>query len=161
YAAYKVALALLAAAKLKLRPAEQRALLERLLKQQGEDGGWVTDYDEKGKPLGQANVETTALAVLALDAVMPTVKITTRRKEDSVEVRVEKDRTVFSVQSPSGISQAVIERQKDTWPKAVVLWLHLKGLSSFRASNGKITLNAVASIQDGKQKVRRWKDGKE
>ena len=52
YAAYKVALALLAAGKLKVRPAEKEALAERLLKQQGEDGGWVTDYDEKGRPLG-------------------------------------------------------------------------------------------------------------
>jgi len=67
YAAYKVALALLAARKLKGSPAERRALVERLLRQQGTDGGWVTDYDGKGKPLGQANVETTALAVLALD----------------------------------------------------------------------------------------------
>jgi len=61
-------------------------------------------------------------------------KITTKRADDSVEVRVEKDRAVFAVKSPFGISQAVIERQEDTWPKAVVLRLHLKGLSSFRAS---------------------------
>jgi hypothetical protein len=161
YAAYKVALALLAAAKLKLRPAEQGALLERLLKQKGEDGGWVTDYDEKGKPLGQANVETTALAVLALDVVLPTFKITTKRKDDCVEVKAEKDRTVFAVKSPFGISQAVIERQEDTWPKAVVLRLHLKGLSSFRASNGKVRVDAAVSIEEGKQKVRVWKDGQE
>jgi hypothetical protein len=37
----------------------------------GKDGGWVTDYNEKGRPVGRANVETTALAVLALDSVMP------------------------------------------------------------------------------------------
>ena len=85
YAAYKVALALLAAGKLKVRPAEKEALAERLLKQQGEDGGWVTDYDEKGRPLGRANVETTALAVLALDALAggdnpAKFKITTKRR---------------------------------------------------------------------------------
>jgi hypothetical protein len=161
YAAYKVALALLAAAKLKLRPAEQGALLGRLLKQQGEDGGWVTDYDEGGKPLGQANVETTALAVLALDAVQPAFKVTTKRQDDRVEVKAEKDKAVFAVKSPSGISQAVIERQEDAWPKAVVLRLHLKGLSSFRASNGKVRVDAAVSINDGKQKVRLWQDGKE
>jgi len=161
YAAYKVALALLAAARLKLRPAEQGALLERLLKQQGEGGGWVTDYDQKGKPLGQANVETTALAVLALDALRPLFKITTKRANDSVEVRADKDKTLFTVKSPFGISQAVIERQEDTWPKAVVLRLHLKGLEGFRASNGKVTLDAAVSIDVGKAKVRMWKDGKE
>ena len=45
-----------------------------------------------------------------------------------MEVKVEKDRTVFSVHSPFGISQAVIERTDDKWPEAVVLRLHLKGL---------------------------------
>src|SRR5262249_9002983 len=154
YAAYKVALALLAADRLKVQPPVKEALVDRLLKQQGEDGGWVTDYDQKGKPLGRANVETTALAVLAPDAVMPKFKITTRRKEDSVEVRAEKDRTVFSVKSPFGVSQAVIERQEVTWPKAVVLRLHLKGLESFRTSNGKVTLDAAVSIDKGKEKVR-------
>jgi hypothetical protein len=88
-------------------------------------------------------------------------KITTKRKDDTVEVQANKGRTVFSVKSPFGIGQAVIERQEDTWPKAVVLRLHLKGLENFRASNGKTTLNAVASIQDGKPQVRLWKDRKE
>ena len=48
-------------------------------------------------------------------------KITTKRKDDSVEVRADKDKAVFAVKSPFGISEAVIERQEDTWPKAVVL----------------------------------------
>jgi len=88
-------------------------------------------------------------------------KITTKRKDDSVEVKAEKDRAVFAVKSPFGISQAVIERQEDTWPKVVVLRLHLKGLSSFRASNGKVGVDAAVSIQEGKTQVRMWKDGKE
>lgn len=88
-------------------------------------------------------------------------KITMKRKDDTVEVRVEKDRTVFSVKSPFGISQAVVERKGEKWPEAVVLRLHLKGLENFRASNGKVTLDAAVSIQDRKPKVRLWKDGKE
>ena len=91
----------------------------------------------------------------------PKFKITTKRKDDSVEVRAEKDKTMFSVKSPFGISQAVIERTDDKWPGAVVLRLHLKGLESFRASNGKVTLDAAVSIDKGKAKVRLWKDGKE
>jgi hypothetical protein len=161
YAVYKIALALLAAGKLKVQPAVKEALVERLLKQQGKDGGFVTDYGAEGKPLGRANVETTALAVLALDAVMPMFRITTRRKDDSVEVRTDKGKAVFSVTSPFGIGQAVIERQENTWPKAVVLRLHLKGLSSFRASNGKVTVDAAVSMQEGKTKVRLWQDGKD
>jgi hypothetical protein len=88
-------------------------------------------------------------------------KITTKRKDESVAVKAEKDKTVFTVTSPSGISQAVIERQEATWPKALVLRLHLKGLESFRASNGKVTVDAAVSSKEGKLKVRTWKDGKE
>jgi hypothetical protein len=88
-------------------------------------------------------------------------KITTKKKDDTAQVRADKDKTVFVVKSPSGISQAVIERQEETWPKLVVLRLHLKGLENFRASNGKVRLDAAAGIQDGKEKVRIWKDGKE
>ncbi len=113
-------------------------------------------------------VTCTALALLvgacrlAVAAEQPTkFKVTTKRADDSVEVRGEKDRTVFSVKSPFGISQAVIERTDGKWPEAVVLRLHLKGLERFRASNGQVTLEAAVAVQDGKAKVRRWKDGKE
>ena len=88
-------------------------------------------------------------------------KITTKRKDDTVEVQAEKDKTLFIMKSPFGISQAVIEREGKKWPDAVALRLHLKGLESFRASNGKVTLDAAVAIQEGKVKVRLWTDGKE
>jgi hypothetical protein len=88
-------------------------------------------------------------------------KITTRRQDDSVEVRADKGKAVFDVSSPFGIDQATIERVEDAWPKAVVLRLRLKGLSGIRASNGKVRLDAAVSIEEGMQKVRVWKDGKE
>ena len=88
-------------------------------------------------------------------------KVTAKRADDAVEVREDKDKAVFSVKSPFGISRAVIERAEGTWPDAVVLRLHLKGLESFRASNGKVTLDAAVSVRDGRPEVRLWKDGKE
>src|SRR5262245_11086484 len=88
-------------------------------------------------------------------------KITTKRKEDTGGGRSDKDKTRFIIKSPFGISQAVIERQGEKWPDAVALRLHLKGLESFRASNGKATLDAAVGIQEGKVKLRLWKDGKE
>jgi hypothetical protein len=88
-------------------------------------------------------------------------KITTKRKDDAVEVQADKDKTLFVIKSPFGISQALIEREGEKWPDAVVLRLHLKGLSSFRASNGNVRLDAAVSIQEGKVKMRLWKDGKE
>ena len=91
----------------------------------------------------------------------PTFKITTKRGNDKVEVKVEKDQTLFSVHSPSGISQAVIERENEKWPDVIMLRLHLTGLESFRVSNGKFTVEASVSSHDAKERVRLWKDGRE
>jgi hypothetical protein len=87
---------------------------------------------------------------------MPPFKITTQRDNDRVTVNSEKDKTVFSIVSPHGISRASIERTGEKWPLAVVLRLHLKGLESFGVSNGKFALGAVVSSHDGK--VLRTKD---
>ena len=86
-------------------------------------------------------------------------KITTKRDNDKVEIKVEQDTTVFSVHSPFGISQTVIERTDKNWSGIVMLRLHLKGLENFKVSNGIITLEAAVSSQDSI--VRLWKDGKE
>lgn len=99
--------------------------------------------------------------VTAGDDKQPPFKITTKRENDRVEVKVEKDKSIFSVHSPFGISHAVIERKDEKWPDAVVLRVHLKGLENFWASNSKVRLEASASLQDGKPLVRLWKDGKE
>jgi hypothetical protein len=88
-------------------------------------------------------------------------KITTRRMDDEVRVQVEKDRTLFSVKGQSGISNADIERLGARWPDTVTLRLHLKGLESFRASNGQVTLDATVSTDEGKPTVRLWKGGNE
>jgi hypothetical protein len=85
--------------------------------------------------------------------------ITTKRADDMVDVEVKDASMVFSVHSPFGISQAVIESTDGTWPDSVILRLHLKGLECFKVSNGKVTLEASVSSQNGQ--VRLWKDGKE
>ena len=89
----------------------------------------------------------------------PQFKIATKRDNDKVEVKVESDKAVVSVQSPFGISQTVIERTDGNWPDIVMLRLHLKGLENFKVSIGKVTIEAAVSSQDGN--VRIWKDGKE
>lgn len=89
----------------------------------------------------------------------PPLKIATKRENDRVEVKAEKDKVVLSVHSPFGISNAFIERADEKWPDAVVLRLHLKGLENFSVSKDKVKLEASVSSHDGK--VRLWKDGKE
>ena len=67
YATYKLALALRAARRFQVTTAALTAMRERLLKMQADPGGWITDYKPDGSPVGMANVETTCLAILALD----------------------------------------------------------------------------------------------
>jgi hypothetical protein len=104
-------------------------------------------------------VLAVAMTATAGDDKSPKFKITTKRDNDKVEVRADKDKTVFIVKSPFGISQAIIERTDEKWTDAVVLRLHLKGLENFRVTNGKVKLETSVSSQDGK--VRVWKDGME
>lgn len=97
-------------------------------------------------------------AVTAADTLTP-FKITTMRDNDRLESKIEKDKTIFVIHSPFGISNAVVERLGDKWPDAVVLRLHLKGLENFQATTAKVKLQASVSSQSGK--VRIWKDDKE
>lgn len=110
---------------------------------------------------------TSGLLALALAVTTaaagdpPPLKATTKRADDQVDVKTEKGKATISVHSPFGISQAVIERNGETWPDAVVLHLQLKGLAHFTVANGKVRLEGSASLRDGKAGFRVWKDGKE
>ncbi len=102
------------------------------------------------------------LAIAVTTAVgddTPPFKITTKRDNDRVEAKSEREKATFSVHSPFGISNAVIERTGEMWPDAVVLRLHLKGLENFRVTNEKVKLEASVSSQDSN--VRLWQDGEE
>lgn len=109
-------------------------------------------------PFVLAVVTTALAATAAADETLP-FKIMTKRDNDRVRVKADRDQAVFSIHSPSGISHASIERTSDKWPDAVVLRLHLKGLEKFRAVNDKVKLEAAVSSQDGKARI--WTDGKE
>lgn len=99
--------------------------------------------------------------VIAIDEKSQPFTISTKRETDTVEAQSEKEKTVFQVNSPFGIGQAVIEKTGPSWPTTVFVRLHLKGLERFRVSNGRVPLEAAASNQDEKSPIRLWKDGKE
>ena len=68
YSTYKLGLALLAASHLSPPAEPPQGLLDKLLALQDDSGGWITDYDATGKKLGVANVETTCLTILGIEA---------------------------------------------------------------------------------------------
>lgn len=71
YATYKLALAVIAAKRLGKAQMLPKGLEERMLNMQSESGGWITDYKPDGTPIGKANVETSCLAILAIDDEHP------------------------------------------------------------------------------------------
>ena len=68
---------------------------------------------------------------------------------------VERERVVFSLRSPFGISHARIERV-EAWPKQVVLRLHLSGLEQLQITNGTDTVFAAVSSTNAVPRVRVW-----
>ncbi|VTR91598.1 Putative secreted protein OS=Rhodopirellula europaea 6C GN=RE6C_04582 PE=4 SV=1 [Gemmata massiliana] len=92
---------------------------------------------------------TVTLLAMAIAADNPPFKFTTKREDDRVTAKTEKDRTLFDITSPTGISEVVIERTGDAWPETVVIRLHTSGLEQFRAKSEKLTLSgSVASHTD-------------
>lgn len=89
----------------------------------------------------------------------PPFIITTKCENDKVQVPVEQGKATFSIHSPFGISQAVINRRGEDWPESVTLRLHLKGLEHFKITNGDTALKGAVSCHGGK--VRLWRDDKE
>ena len=68
FATYKLALFLLAARRFALSTSILKPIRNQMLDMQSESGGWVTDYKSDNSPIGFANVETTCLAILALES---------------------------------------------------------------------------------------------
>jgi hypothetical protein len=86
-------------------------------------------------------------------------RITTKRDDDKAEVKVEMGKATVLIHSPFGISEAVITRSGEDWPDVVAMRLKLKGLENLKIANGKVTLEAAVSSQNGKSRL--WMDGKE
>jgi hypothetical protein len=69
YSTYKLGLALLAASHMSPPAKPPSGLMKSLLALQDDSGGWITDYDATGKKIGVANVETTCLCILGIEAL--------------------------------------------------------------------------------------------
>ena len=80
---------------------------------------------------------------------------------DSVDVKVDKDRTLFDVKSPFGIGRASIDRRKPDWPSTVTVRLRLKGLEHLQIVAGTKKLEAAVGVRNGRPEIRAWKDGDE
>ncbi len=91
----------------------------------------------------------------------PVFEVASKKVEDRITVDLKDGTTICTVTSPRGIGGGTISLTRGRWPDVFVLRLHLKGLESFRVSNGKVKLAAAVSSHNEGQKVRVWKDDKE
>ena len=109
----------------------------------------------------RASLVVVALDFAILVAGEPMDFKITPKQGDSVEAKVDKDRTLFDVTSPFGIGRADIERRKAEWPGVVVVRLRLKGLEHFQVTVGAKKLEAAVADRNGRIEIRVWKDGDE
>jgi len=85
-------------------------------------------------------------------------KITTKRDTDKLVATREDEKTVFTLQSETGIGTATIQRTSESWPKVILLRMKLKGLERFKATNGTRTLNASIASGDVQERIRLWEN---
>lgn len=119
---------------------------------------------------------TILLACLGLGQTVPTEPIKptkseseavafetfTKKPEDQIKERIERDTTTFDVISRSGIGGATITLAKGKWPANVILRFHLSGLESLAVSNGKVRLTgSVLSHSGQKKRLYLTEDGKD
>ena len=75
--------------------------------------------------------------------------IETKKPEDRIEMKLERDIATLAVVSQSGIGRATITTANGDWPTTVVLHLHLAGLEHLAISNGKVRLTGSVQSQSG------------
>lgn len=78
YSTYKLALAVISACRLGCDAELPQVLIDRLTSLQADSGGWITNYESNGTPQGFANVETSCLAIIALESQAKTPKPATK-----------------------------------------------------------------------------------
>jgi hypothetical protein len=76
-------------------------------------------------------------------------KVSTRKPQDDVDVKIQDGRALVTVRSATGIGAAVIERTAGHWPSTVVVRLELTGLESLVISAGETKLGASVTSHSG------------
>ena len=78
----------------------------------------------------------------------PTFLISTKNKEDRVDVQFKDGVAVFDVYSPGGIGAATIQLETGSMPEQIIVRLHLMGLEEFRITSAGDGIKASVSSSD-------------
>jgi len=85
--------------------------------------------------------------------------VTIRKADDRVLVRLDGERAIVTVTSPSGIGGATITREGERWPGSIVFRLRLRGLERLRIGTGKGTLSASVSSSGDHRTILSFSEG--
>jgi hypothetical protein len=119
-----------------------------------------------------ANVKILVIALACLVVLMartghtegppPPFRVTTRKADDRVRVRIQGERAVLTVTSPSGIGGSKIANDGERWPGKIILRLRLHGLERLQIGNGKELITAsISSNGDHPTILSLMEEGKE
>lgn len=78
----------------------------------------------------------------------PVFTVTTKNKEDQVDIQSKDRAALIDIHSPTGIGSARFELEAGSLPEEIVLRLHLKGLEEFRLSSAQDSIAASVSSSD-------------
>lgn len=100
----------------------------------------------------------------AADGPAPSMRAFAAKPGVKIDVSGTDSNAIVDIACVSGIGKARLERTVESWPKAIVVRLRLKGLESFQVRHGDIVVQwSVASTGENAQRVsvRRGKDNDE
>jgi len=78
----------------------------------------------------------------------PVFVVTTKNKDDQVDIQYENSVAFIDVYSPTGIGSAILELESGTMPGNMILRLHLKGLEELRLTSSQTSIEASVSNSD-------------
>lgn len=78
----------------------------------------------------------------------PVFAITTKNKDDQVDIQYENGTALINVTSPTGIGSATLELESGTMPEEIIVRLHLRGLEEFRLTSAQTGIAASVSNSD-------------
>ncbi len=128
---------------------------------------WATASGEAGEPSREPPVAAAdrldgTFGLLGIEDSEPPMYEIRTKSADHVEVHVGENAATFAVRSPSGIGRATITLLKEPWPENVAVRFYLRGLESFRISQGKMQLTGSVSSHSGNpSRLELSEDGKE
>jgi hypothetical protein len=117
----------------------------------------------KGIEIDERWIVTVSSLTGAGDAAGTSLHGTTKRADSRIRFVPDGDHTVIDITSTSGIGSATIKRGADEeWPQTILARLHLRGLESFKATAGDVTVEwSVASSGDHPSRATLRKGGGE